>query len=64
MLEMLYDLIESQETEETPSVMDFIARFATGGDAEEMFLVAVRDTRLAGFKAGVKAMVGLLREVS
>lgn len=64
MLEMLYDLIENQEAEETPSVMDFISRFATDGDAEEMFLAAVHDTRLAGFKAGVKAVVGLLREVS
>ena len=38
--------------------------FAKDGDTEELFLAAVRDTKFAGFKEGVKATIALLREAS
>ncbi len=65
MLEKLYDLIENSEAEESKSVMDFLSQYAGKcGEMEDAFLSAVRDTRRAGFKAGVKAVMTLLSDLS
>ena len=64
MIEELYDLVENHESKEPQTVMDFLSRFAKDGDTEELFLAAVRDTKFAGFKEGVKATIALLREAS
>jgi hypothetical protein len=62
MLEKIYDQIENRA--EVVTVMAFLTKFAKDGDIEELFLTAVRDTRLAGFKEGVKAALTLQREMA
>lgn len=64
MLEKLYDLIENSEAEESKSVMDFLAHYASADEIEDAFLLAVHDTRRAGFKAGVKAVLTLLSDLA
>ena len=61
MLEVLYDLTENGGKEAT-TVMDFLSQFVKDSDTEELFLAAVHDTRLAGFKEGVKATLRLFAE--
>jgi truncated hemoglobin YjbI len=61
MVEQFYDLVEDRK--EVTSVRVFLAQFAKSEDIEEMFLKAVRETRLAGFKEGMKAALELKREV-
>ena len=64
MLEKLYDLIENTETEESKSVMDFLAQYVGTDEIEDAFLLAIHDTRRAGFKAGVKAVMTLLSDLA
>lgn len=64
MAELLKSLFEHTEGhKEAESVMDFLARFAEGGEIEEKFLAAVHDTRLEGFREGMKAALQLFSEL-
>ncbi len=63
MLELLFNSIENREEAET--VKDFLKQFAAnGGDIEESFLAAIHDTKLVGFKEGVRVALALLRETA
>lgn len=48
---------------EAVSVLDFCKQFIKSDDMEDKFYEAIRDTRLVGFKEGVKAAMSLLAEV-
>lgn len=65
MLEKLYDIIENTEAEESKTVTEFLSKYAGRcGELEDNFLAAVRDSRKAGFKIGVKAVLTLLSELT
>ena len=58
LLEKLYDLLENSETEECKSVSDFLTEHVKRDDEiGDMFLTVVRNTRRAGFKSGVRAVI-------
>lgn len=57
----LYEHTEGHK--EAESVTDFLTRFAKGGEIEEKFLAAVHDTRLEGFREGMKAALQLFSEL-
>ena len=61
MLELLYSVIEENLTEEQ-SVMAFHDKFINGEDEEDKFFEAIRDTRFAGFREGLKAALKLIVE--
>lgn len=64
LLKALYDKLEDNgDLTETESASKFRDRFASDGDAEDLFSEAVRDTRFAGFKDGWKAALDLLTEI-
>ncbi|MEG1562561.1 MAG: hypothetical protein RR365_02350 [Bacteroides sp.] len=62
MLELLYGVSE-QTGSEAESVMNFYRQFIKGETEEDKFFEAIRDTRLAGFKEGMKAALRLFAEV-
>ena len=53
MLEALYAAAEKNSSE-AASVRAFAAQFVKNGEMEEMFYEAIRDSRLSGFRDGVK----------
>lgn len=61
MLELLYATSE-QGGSESESMLAFLRQFIRGDDMEDKFLEAIRDSRLAGFKEGVKAAMRLFAE--
>jgi hypothetical protein len=61
MLEYLYEYVDNRA--EVKSVTDFHSRFIKGSNMENDFFKAVRETRLAGFREGVKTAVQLLTEI-
>jgi hypothetical protein len=60
MLEALYEAVPGKQ--EAESVMDFIGLYISDDEAEDLFFKAVRDSRLAGFKEGVRAANDLYAE--
>ena len=62
MLETMYDVSERNSVE-AESVMDFASLFLKDGEMEEMFYNAIRDSRLSGFREGMKAALMLFAEV-
>lgn len=65
MAELLKSLYEHTEgRKEAESVTDFLTRFVKkDGEMEDKFLEAVRDTRLEGFREGMKAALQLFSEL-
>ena len=64
LLKTLYDKLEDDgDLTEAESVSRFRDRFASDGDAEDLFSEAVRDARFAGFKDGWKAALDLFAEI-
>lgn len=61
LLKLLYEQNEGRK--EAESVTDFLTRFAKDGEIEERFLAAVYDTRLEGFREGMKAALQLFSEI-
>ena len=61
LLKLLYEQNEGRK--EAESVTDFLTRFAKDGEIEERFLAAVHDTRLEGFREGMKAALQLFSEL-
>ena len=62
MLETLYATTEQHGTE-TESAMAFASQFVQGEEMEDKFYQAVRDSRLSGFRDGMKAALMLFSEV-
>lgn len=62
MLEALYAAVEKNSSE-AASVLAFAAQFVKNDEMEEMFYEAIRDSRLSGFRDGVKVTLGLCAEV-
>ena len=61
LLKLLYEQNEGRK--EAESVTDFLTRFAKDGEIEERFLAAVHDTRLEGFREGMKAALQMFSEI-
>ncbi len=62
MLETMYAATE-QNGAEAQSVVDFANRFIRNDEMEGKFYEAVRDSRLIGFREGVKAALTLFAEI-
>lgn len=62
MLETMYDVAE-QSGAEAESAMAFAEQFVSGEEMEDKFYQAVRDSRLSGFRDGMKAALMLFAEV-
>lgn len=60
MIEAIYETCNGRE--ETKAVMDFHAAYVKDDEQEDKFFCAVRDSRLAGFKEGIKAALELFAE--
>lgn len=62
LLKLLYEHNEGRK--EAESVTDFLTLFVKkDGGMEDKFLEAVRDTRLEGFREGMKAALDLFSEL-
>lgn len=62
MLEMMYAATEQTGTD-AKSAVEFARQFVRGDEMEDMFYQAIRDSRLSGFKEGMKTALMLLAEV-
>ena len=62
MLETMYAVAEQSGTE-AESAVAFADQFVHGEEMEDMFYQAVRDSRLSGFRDGMKAALLLFSEV-
>lgn len=62
MLETMYAVTEQTGTE-AESAAEFAFQFVRGNEMEDMFYQAIRDSRLSGFKEGMKAALMLFAEV-
>ena len=62
MLETMYAVTEQCSTE-AESAMAFASQFVRGEEMEDKFYQAVRDSRLSGFREGLKAALMLFAEV-
>ena len=62
MLETLYATTEHHGTE-AESATAFASQFVQGEEMEDKFYQAVRDSRLSGFRDGMKAALMLFAEV-
>lgn len=63
MVEALYNAGGVDMKHEAPSVNAFCSAFVSGEDAEDKFYEAIRDTRIIGFREGVKAAIALFAEL-
>ena len=65
LLKALYDELENNGGgKEAESVSKFRNLYAHGGDAEELFHEAIRDTRRNAFREGMKAALDLFAEIN
>ena len=62
MLETMYAVTE-QTGIEAESAVKFASQFVQGDEMEDLFYQAIRDSRCAGFREGVKAALLLFAEV-
>lgn len=62
MLETMYAVAEQSSTE-AESATAFASQFVQGEEMEDKFYQAVRDSRLSGFRDGMKAALMLFAEV-
>ncbi len=62
MLETMYAVTEQTGTE-AESAVEFARQFVRGNEMEDKFYAAIRDSRLSGFKEGMKTALMLLAEV-
>ena len=62
MLELMYSASE-QTTKESESIATFREQFVKGESMEDKFNEAIHDSRLDGYKEGVKAALQLFSEV-
>lgn len=61
MLEKIYNVLENKLTEECESVEIFLDIYANEDERfTDEFLMAVRDSRLQGFKLGMKAAMFIM----
>ncbi len=62
MLETMYAVTEQRSTE-AESAVAFASQFVRGEEMEDKFYQAVRDSRLSGFREGLKAALALFAKV-
>ena len=63
MVEAMYNAGGADMKHEAPSVSAFCSTFVNGEDVEDKFYEAIRDTRMIGFREGVKAAITLFAEL-
>lgn len=62
-LNVLYDKVEENMSKEASSVADFHDKFASEGETEELFSLAIHDTQKSAFREGMKVAFQLFSEL-